>query len=433
MTDSPASRRVAIVAIGDELLNGQQLDTNSSWLCERLWTLGWEVLGVTTIGDQETAIAATLGQLSSRADLILTTGGLGPTLDDVTREAAARAADCALELDPAVLQWLEQLFAKIGRSMSSSNERQAWFPAGSVVLANSTGTAPGFRLQLPNGTWVASFPGPPRELFPMFEDELLGFLQETYPDVPELLSAAFNLYGISESDFAGQVGDWMARDADPRMGVCASGRILKVRIEGHSAGESAGRARFEDRVQQFQERFEPAIFSRTSASTALALAELLLEREVTFACAESCTGGEIASRLIARPGISSVFLEGFVTYSNAAKRARLGVPPELLEAHGAVSQEVAAAMAEGAARACGARLAVSTTGVAGPGGGSPEKPVGLVHIGVHFDGETTTHELRFPDRGRDLIRDWATTSACELARRALLGPNSGPSVAESGG
>ncbi len=426
MTDGIPRPKVALIAIGDELLNGQQLDTNSAWLSERLWALGWEVVNITLLGDHEDQIVEALAVQGRKMDLVLTTGGLGPTLDDLTRHAVARAMGVELVLDQAVVDWLTRLFESFGRTMNESNKRQALFPAGAAVLQNNFGTAPGFRIQHPGGAWMASFPGPPRELHAMFETELVPFLRATFPAVPEPRMASFHLFGVSESDFAAEVGPWMERAAMPRMGVCASGRVLKVRIEDSGpAGHESMRV-FEARVAEFETRFAPAIFSRQDPSTALALGQLLMKESVTFACAESCTGGEIASRLVAQAGISDVFLEGFVTYSNNAKRDRLGVPQELLDAHGAVSGPVVEAMALGAAKACGARLAVSTSGVAGPGGGSEEKPVGLVYIGVAIDGYVQSHELRFPDRGRDLIRDWAATSACELARRALVARLAGP-------
>ncbi len=413
-------RRAAILAVGDELLCGQQIDTNSSWLSGKLLDDGWQVEGFAVLGDDEQAICERLIELRPQVELILVTGGLGPTLDDVTRHGVALAAGRELVMDESALARLERLFSDLGRDMASSNRRQALLPEGAVLLENRSGTAPGFRLQLEGGCWMASFPGPPRELYPMYLEEFRPWLQEALPCPERARVAHFNLFGIPESEFASRVGDWMARDAQPRMGVCASGRVLKVRIDGTGTSDDGSEAIFRERVAEFREQFSESIFSETDSSTARALGKLLLEEGISCACAESCTGGEIAARLIAVEGISEVFLEGFVTYSNAAKIARLGVDQGLLAGHGAVSAEVAGAMAAGAARVAGARLAISTTGVAGPEGGTPEKPVGLVHVGVCLDGEVRTHELRFPPRGRDLVRDWASTSACELARRALV-------------
>jgi len=419
----------AILAVGDELLDGGQLDTNSTWLGARLAERGWRVRSVTLLGDDEEAIAARLGELARGARLVILTGGLGPTLDDVTRQAVARATGRELRLDAGVVEEIRARFHSVGREMAPSNERQALVPEGAAILPNAVGTAPGFRLEH-EGCWIVSLPGPPRELSHMVEEELLPWMAAAYPEAPPPRAARFHLFGLPESDFATRAGDWMARDAWPLMGVCASGRVLTVRIDGTGPKGSEADETFARRVADFRERFAETIFSEEEPSTAVVLGRLLLAEGVSFACAESCTGGEIASRLVAVPGISAVLREGFVAYSNEAKVARLGVDPALLEAHGAVSAEVAAAMARGAAEVSGARLALSTTGVAGPGGGSEEKPVGLVHVGVALDGEVATHELRLPPRGREIIRDWAATSACELARRALVrvlpgGPASG--------
>jgi PncC family amidohydrolase len=196
---------------------------------------------------------------------------------------------------------------------------------------------------------------------------------------------------------------------------------LKVKLQAHAPEPEAAEALLATRAEEFRARFQRWIFSESDASPAAALGRLLIERGVTFACAESCTGGRIAAALTDQPGVSAVFLEGFVTYANEAKVARLGVPAELIEAHGAVSEEVAGAMSSAAAARSGARLAVSTTGIAGPEGGTPEKPVGTVCFGVTFEGQTHTLTRRFSARGRFFVREWATVAACELARRALLG------------
>lgn len=412
--------KAAILAVGDELLSGQQLDTNSAWLSEQLLNHGWRVVGVSLLGDDELAIATRLSELCAQAELVLVTGGLGPTLDDVTRQGVALAVGEELHMNEAEVDEIRRLFEAAGRTMAESNRRQGLFPKGATVLPNPVGTAAGFRVQHPGGSWIVSFPGPPRELKSMFAGAVEPWLLSDLPRDVRCRVAQFFLYGIPESDFAIRVGDWMAREAEPRIGVCASGRVLKVRIDGTGPATKDLDQRFEFRVAAFRERFAEAIFSETESSTTRALGAHLLREGISFACAESCTGGEIASRLVEMPGISEVFLEGFVTYSDEAKMARLGVEAELLERHGAVSAEVARAMALGAARATGARLALSTTGIAGPGGGSAEKPVGLVYVGVCLDGEVQAHEFRFIDRGRDLIREWSVTSACELARRALL-------------
>jgi nicotinamide-nucleotide amidase len=413
-----ARPRLATLAIGDELLSGRRTDTNSGLLARRLGALGLEPLGGSVLGDDEELVVARLRELCATADLVCVTGGLGPTLDDVTRQAVARAAGVELVRDEETLAWLRGRFAALGREMAETNARQADFPAGATPLANEVGTARGFRARV-GGAWVVALPGPPHELLHVLEGGVLPWLPEAFPGLEPAETASFHLFGLPESEFARRVGGWMARDADPLIGVCAHGRVLEVEVVRRGV-DAAARERFALRCAAFRERFAEWIFSEVDPHPADALARLLVAHGVTFCAAESCTGGALTARLVDVPGISEVLLEGLVTYSNAAKSARLGVPVELLERHGAVSAEVAAAMALGAARTSGARLAVSTTGVAGPGGGTPEKPVGLVHVGVALDGAVETHELRLPPHGRARIRDWTVTSACELARRALV-------------
>ena len=412
--------RAALVAVGDELICGDQVDLNTSWLAERLGELGWTVEVATLVGDDQTELAAVYRQLAARAELVLSTGGLGPTLDDVTRHAAAEAAGVELCLDAATAEDIRAFFQSLGREASVANDRQALFPAGATILPNSAGTAPGFRMPLGTAELIV-LPGPPRELHVIFEEAVRPYL-ESRPRPGEVVATTrFFLCGLPESDFAEEVGEWMERGANPRMGVRAGAGVLKVKLEARAADPQGAEVLLADRAAEFRERFQRWIFSETDASPAAALGRLLIERGVSFACAESCTGGRLAAALTDQPGVSAVFLEGFVTYANQAKVDRLGVPAELIEEHGAVSEEVAGAMSRGAAERSGARLAVSTTGIAGPEGGSAEKPVGTVCFGVTFDGRTQTLTRRFSARGRSFVREWATVAACELARRAVLG------------
>ena len=416
---SAPPRRAALIATGDELIGGEQVDLNSSWLATRLAELGWSVERAVLIGDDEEEIAETMRALATRAALVISTGGLGPTLDDVSRHAAARAAGVELVLDAKVVARIYGWFAERGRVAAPANERQALRPAGAIWMPNSAGTAPGFLVQV-GEAWLAVLPGPPREVQQVFEEQLAPFLS-TLPAPGEVVHRRFfYLFGLSESVFAEQVGEWMDRRANPRIGVRASGGVLKVKLEGRADDAAAAEAITAVRAAEFAERFRRWIFSQDEPDPAAALGALLIERKATFACAESCTGGLVASRLIDVPGVSEVFLEGFVTYSNESKCARLGVDPALIEAHGAVSEEVAAAMAAGVAEGTGARLTLSTTGIAGPTGGTPEKPVGLVHVATCLDGEVRTTEHRFLARGRGFVRNWAANTACDLARRRLL-------------
>ncbi len=418
-----ATRRelcVALVGTGDELVEGRHVDTNSAEIARALIDAGFEPKRFTVLGDDEDELVHTLLELAAGHGAIVITGGLGPTLDDVTRHAAARAAGVELVRDETVLQGLRDLFARRGRPFAEANVRQALFPRGAVVLPNPNGTAAGFACEVA-GAQVYALPGPPREMRPMLAGEVLPRLVATVAGLPCIERRAFHLFGIPESALADAAGAWMARDANPLVGVTASGGRLSVSLRAEAPTRAAAIALADERAAGIRERFGAWLFSEDEPDLARALGRELVARGVTVAIAESCTGGLAAERLTRVPGISAVFEFGYVTYANRAKTELLGVDPALLAAHGAVSAPVAAAMARGAAQRSGARLTVSITGIAGPGGGSAEKPVGLVVFGIAVDGVVTTEERRFLDLGRDLVREFAANTAFDLLRRVLRG------------
>jgi nicotinamide-nucleotide amidase len=412
-------RRLGVVATGDELTTGSAVDTNSAAIAARLLDLGFEVERFVVLGDDEEALAAALVDLGSRCDAVVVTGGLGPTLDDVTRSAAARAAGVELELSKASLSEIQAWFVGHGRPFAASNERQAWFPRGAEILPNPVGTAPGFATRIGRAA-VFALPGPPREMHLMLEDEVLPRLRKLAgAGAGALARAGFYLFGLSEGAFADQCGPWMRREGNPLLGVTAKSGVLSARLVARGEDERSAAALLEGRAREFRERFAEWIFSEADDDPAFALGKTLIRRNLPVAVAESCTGGLVAEKLTRVPGISAVFERGFVTYSNRAKEEMLGVDPALIERRGAVSGEVAEAMARGAAQRAGTRLAVSLTGIAGPDGGTPEKPVGLVWFGISVDGRTSAVERRFVVRGRDLIREFAANTALDLLRRNL--------------
>jgi nicotinamide-nucleotide amidase len=408
----------AVLAVGDELIEGRLLDRNSAAISSALAELGLDVRGFTVAGDDEQELAASIAELCGRHALVVASGGLGPTLDDVVREAAARAAGVALERRQEVLDWLRGWFAGRGRAMSASNERQACFPAGAVVLPNSVGTAPGFRLQIGRGV-LCALPGPPPEMRAMLEREVLPWVRATWPSSAPSARAAFYLCGIAESTFGELAGAWMERGAEPLMGVTAHTGVLAVSLQARAATRAQAESALEARRAEFRVRFGEFIYSEEQGDLALAVGRSLIERGVTLSTAESCTGGLLAARLTALPGISAVYRGGWVTYADDAKRRELGVDGELLRRHGAVSEAVARAMAAGARRESGARAALAITGVAGPGGGTPEKPVGLVFGALAFEDALEAREWRLPPVGREELRTYAVHAALDLLRRAL--------------
>jgi len=418
MSTSRRDLAVALVATGDELVEGRHVDTNSSVIARALIDFGFEPRRFTVLGDDEDELARTLMDLARTHGAMILTGGLGPTLDDVTRHAAARAAGVELVQDDAVLAELRAMFERRGRTFSDANARQALFPRGAHVLPNPNGTAAGFALEI-SGSLLCALPGPPREMRPMLVDHALPRIRARVTGLPSVERRMFHLFGLPESAFADRAGEWMARGANPLVGVTASGGRLSVSVRAEASTRADAQRIRDARAAEIRERFADWIFSEDEPDLAAALGRELIARNVTISLAESCTGGLAAERLTRTPGISAVFESSFVTYANRAKTDLLGVDPALLVAHGAVSAEVAAAMARGAAERSGARLAASITGIAGPGGATPEKPVGLVHIGICADGVVTTEERRFLDLGRDLVRDFATNTAFDLLRRAL--------------
>ncbi len=413
-------RRAAALAVGDELLDGSQVDLNSAAAASVLTELGWSLERVVVVGDREREIAAALEDLARGHGLVLVSGGLGPTLDDLTRHALARAAGVELHKDPEAWAQILGWYERSGRSVPASNERQAMVPSGSRPLENAQGTAPGIHMRLGSSD-VFALPGPPREFGPMLDDHLRPWLTRGEEAGSVRRLRRFYLFGISESVFADEVGDWMERGANPLMGVTAKEGVLAVRLVAHAAETPAAEALLAERAAEFTERLGSYIFSEQHSDPALTLGSELIRTASTVTTAESCTGGGIAQALTAVPGISEVFQEGVVAYSNEAKSDRLGVSPDLLLKHGAVSGPVAEAMARGAAERSGADLALSTTGVAGPAGGTDEKPVGLVWFGVHFRGQNFSLEKRWPPVGRARIRTWATAQALMLGLRTLRG------------
>jgi len=408
----------ALFAVGDELLAGAHPDANSPWIAERLLALGVRVREVRVLPDDEPALAAALAAALAEHRFVLVSGGLGPTLDDVTRHAVARAVGEELVLDEGVLEGIRAWFTRRGTDMAETNRRQALFPRGAEVVSNRAGTAPGFRIERA-GAELFALPGPPRELRVVLDEEVLPRIRRALGADRPVVERRFHLFGLSESVFAKDVGEWMARGEDPLMGCSVADGVLSVVLRAALPGNAASEDRLARRADEFRARFERWLFSTDEPRIEAVLARELLARGATVALAESCTAGLATALLGSVPGVSGALIESFVTYSNAAKVRRLGVDAELLERHGAVSTEVAAAMARGAARASGADLALSITGVAGPDGGTPEKPVGLVCFGSVWRGEEVARELRLPPGERDWIRALAARAALFLGLTRL--------------
>ena len=414
--------RAAILAIGSELLGTERLDTNSLLLTAVLDRHGVELRKKSVVGDSEEELAAEVRALLARVDLLLVTGGLGPTADDITRQGVAAALGRGLHLDPAVLATLEARFRAFVRRMPEVNRRQAEVIDGAVVLENAHGTAPGLRLDTRSDSGEATiflFPGVPHELRGMIADELEPWLAARSGGIARS-SITLKIAGLPESEVEERIAPAYDEFGRESITILAGGGEIKL-IATASGPEGERTARLAAMADRLAFLSGDAVYTRNADDTLEGVVGDLLRRaNATVATAESCTGGLLAERLTRIAGSSDYFPGGVVTYSNAEKIRLLGVPAELLAEHGAVSEPVARAMAEGARRTFGTDYGVGITGVAGPGGGSEEKPVGTVHLAVAGPGGRVAHRrFRFPG-DRERVRWFASQLALEILRRLLV-------------
>lgn len=410
--------RAAILSVGDELVLGTTLDTNSRTLSSALREAGVDVVEHRTVADDRAAIAAAMRALASSVDVVISTGGLGPTDDDLTRDALNDLTDAGgPQVEDAVARTdLDAWFAGRGRPMAAINLRQALRPKSARIVRNLGGTAPGLAATL-GACRVFCLPGPPREMIPMFESDVLPAVRPA--GAPAIAKRTLGTFGIGESALAERLGARMTRGREPAVGTTASGSVVSIQVVARGA-DAAARADAE--MAACVGDASPYAFGSEDSTLASALLEECRAHGRTLAVAESCTGGIVGGMLTAVAGSSDVFLGGWITYSNEMKSAQLGVEPQLIARHGAVSRETVLAMAAGACARSGATLAVSISGVAGPGGGSAEKPVGTVWIAVHDAASGTGRARRFEYPGvRDIVRDRAAKTALQMARWMLRG------------
>ncbi|RYD30710.1 MAG: competence/damage-inducible protein A [Verrucomicrobiaceae bacterium] len=406
---------IEVINTGTELLLGNTLNTHGAWFGRELFQMGLRISRQTTVPDGD-AIREALQETLGRADAVIVTGGLGPTSDDLTREITAEVLGLELITDEAALRSLEGFFTSRGRVMVAANLKQALCPVGADILPNANGTAPGIyvppRLNGRSNCAVFLLPGPPRELYPMFHAEVAPRLRALsgVEKVSEALVLKFT--GIGESDFHHGVDQQLAEVPGLEYGYCAHIGEVDLRLIGDAGVIAEARKIALD-------AFDPFLISDDGASMEKTLVRMFRQRGIKFATAESCTGGLIANRITNVPGSSEMFTHGYITYANEAKVAMLGVSAADIEVHGAVSETVARQMAEGALRESGACIAVSVTGIAGPGGGTDEKSVGTAWCAVAMKGgETTVHKFFHP-RSRKDFKLSVSQSALEAVRRRV--------------
>jgi nicotinamide-nucleotide amidase len=406
-----------IIAIGSELLTPERADTNSLWLTEKLNRIGIEVKLKTIVGDDDARLEEAIKDALRRSRVVITTGGLGPTEDDITRKIAARALGRRLVLNEAVLEDIRAKFMRWGRKMPEINARQAMILEGAEVLANPNGSAPGMYLEH-EGRAVVLLPGPPREMRPMYESFIDAKLTAKAGDV-RVGRRVLRVSGLGESAVDERIAPVYTQYKNPQTTILFNRSEIEIHLTAQARTEQEAELLLDGLAGQIEERLGDAIFAFRGETMEEVVGLRLAVGGFTLAVAESCTGGLISERLTEVPGSSSYFMEGVVSYSNDAKVRLLGVPSDLIAEYGAVSAPVAEAMAEGIRERAQTDFALSVTGIAGPGGGSEEKPVGLVYIALADDAHTEHRKLMLPG-DRQLIRWRASQAALDLLRRRLI-------------
>ena len=409
---------VELVCVGTEILLGNIVNTNAAYLAEQCAMLGLSCYHQSVVGDNEQRMEETIRRAVSRSDIVILSGGLGPTKDDLTKEVTAQVFDMELLEDPHTRARIQEYFDQNHRGqITENNWKQAQVPEGSMVIDNYNGTAPGLILQK-DGKTAILMPGPPNELKPMFERDIRPFLNRLEPE--GIYSKMVKICGFGESKVESMITDILESQTNPTIAPYAKTGEVHLRITAKAINEETADEMMEPMMEELYRRFGSQIFTTEEAVTLEeTVVELLKEKGKTVTTAESCTGGLVAGRLLNVPGASSVYMEGYITYSNEAKEKLLGVSHSTLEQYGAVSKETACEMAEGAAKAAGADLAISVTGIAGPDGGTKEKPVGLVYVGCYADGEARAYEFHFTGN-RAKNRESTVAKALTILREALI-------------
>lgn len=406
-----------IIGVGSELLLGQIANTDAQYISQKLSQLGINVFYHTVVGDNSQRLKEILKIAVSRADLIITTGGLGPTMDDLTKETIAEFLGIPMELHQPSVEHIEEYFTKRGRTVSPNNYKQAYFPKGSIVLPNNHGTAPGAILEHNNKIFII-LPGPPRELQPMFKEHVIPYLEDKSSE--KIVSRVLKIYGIGESDMEEKIKNLLINQSNPTIAPLAGASELSIRLTAKTSRNEDPYKLIQPIEEEIRERLGDVVYGIDSDTLEGVVVKLLIESGKTIATAESCTGGLIAERITSIPGASQVFIQGIVAYSNQSKIERLKVLKDTIAKYGAVSQQTAEEMVKGIIETSGADIGVAVTGIAGPGGGTEDKPVGLVYIGIG-DRKGFIAVNRYNLLGdRKRVQQSSASIALDSIRRAIL-------------
>lgn len=408
-----------LVSVGTELLTGDTLNTNVMFLSKELSINGFSVLYHTTVGDNPARLTEVVARALTRSDLIITTGGLGPTQDDLTKETIAEIFGMPLKKHPEIVKKLEAYFAQRNIVMTENNLRQAYVPEGAVLLPNPRGTAPGIVLKK-DGKTVIMLPGPPHEMIGMYEESVEPILQALKNQL--VISRYYNISDMGESMVEDTIMDIIDRQDNPTIATYAKVGEVLIRLTANGSDRDAINALLDRYEKIIVERFGDHIFTHSQDSLDVTVGKMLMKRGLTVAFAESCTGGLVSAKLAEIPGISAALKMGLVTYSNEAKMQLLHVKPETLEKYGAVSEQTAREMCENLREISGCDITAGVTGIAGPGGGTPEKPVGLVYIGVCAGGKTRVERCVFGG-SRKIVQARSANKVFHLIRQAILDKN----------
>lgn len=408
--------KAELISIGTELLLGDIVNTNAQFLAKELAVLGIDIYRQTVIGDNEERILQAFEESFSRCDIIITTGGLGPTQDDLTKEIGAKYFNKNMVLHKPSLEAIKKYLGTDNEEILEANKKQAYIPEDAKIIPNENGTAPGVILN-ENNKILIILPGPPSEMKDMFNNTVIEYLSNLTETV--IKSKTLRIFGIGESLMAKKANDIIEGSKNPTVAPYAKDYEVTLRVTAKEKTEEECDRLIKSKCDEIKEVLGEYIYGEGEKTLDVVVSEMLCNSNLTISTAESCTGGMVAARLISYPGISSVFKEGLVTYSNEAKVNRLGVREDTLKTYGAVSEETAKEMVEGVARIANTDVAISTTGIAGPDGGSDEKPVGLVYVGVYIKGNTIVNKLNLSG-GREAIREKATMNALNILRKELL-------------
>jgi len=408
---------VELISVGTEILLGNIVNTNAAYLSEECAKLGLDCFYQTVVGDNEKRLTETLKLALKRSDIVILGGGLGPTQDDLTKEVAAKVCKRQLFLHETSKNHIEEYFAKRNIEITDNNWKQAMIPEGSVVLPNPNGTAPGVIIE-DGEKRVIMLPGPPNELKPMFRDQVIPYLEGMLPGT--IVSKTVKICGVGESKVENEILDLINEQNNPTIATYAKTGEVHLRVTASAKTKKDAEKLIRPVVKELKNRFGANIYTTDEDTTLeMAVVELLKANDLTISTAESCTGGLLAGRIINVAGVSDNYKSGFVTYSNKAKRKLIGVKRSSLEKYGAVSEQVAAEMAVGTHGVNKADVVIATTGIAGPDGGTDEKPVGLVYISCYVCGKVTVKEFRFSGN-RAKIRETTVANALTLLRSCLL-------------